>query len=184
MSSQSEDIGVRDRDAEEVAAALRVSVGLLVRRLRQVALSSELSWPETSALARLSREGPTTASELARLERISPQSIGATLAGLQDRDLIRRGADPQDGRRVLLSLTPAGSALLRDKRNVQVQELARALANEFTSAELEHLRTVAPLLERLAVTFDASGHHGQAAGKRSSTTIRELSGLKTSPLEG
>ncbi|MGH3381664.1 MAG: hypothetical protein ACRDP6_43750, partial [Actinoallomurus sp.] len=56
----------------DVASALLVSVGLLRRRLRQAPVADELTLPETSALARLDRGGPTTASALARVEQISP----------------------------------------------------------------------------------------------------------------
>jgi DNA-binding MarR family transcriptional regulator len=127
-----------------------VSIGLLVRRLRQVQVDGEITLPETSALARLDRAGPTTAAALARLEQISPQSIGATLGGLEARGLIERAADPDDGRRVVLSLTKAGAEVLGSHRNARVQALARALATGFTRSELEQLMTVAPLLERLA----------------------------------
>ena len=65
---------------DQVAAALRVSVGLLVRRLRQIPVEGELTLSETSALARLDRGGPTTPGALAKQEQISPQSMGATLA--------------------------------------------------------------------------------------------------------
>ena len=65
---------------EPLAGELRVSIGLLVRRLRQTVAPGELTMPETSALARLDRAGPTTASALAKLEQIGPQSIGATSA--------------------------------------------------------------------------------------------------------
>src|ERR1700733_12581568 len=68
----------RDGDpfVEEVAGALQASVRLLVQRLRQTqAVEGDLTSSETSALARLDRTGPTTAAELARLERISPPSV-------------------------------------------------------------------------------------------------------------
>jgi DNA-binding MarR family transcriptional regulator len=133
-----------------VAAALRVSIGLLLRRLRQVQPDGELSLPETSALARLDRSGPATASELARLEQISPQSMGATLAALEARGLVTRRPDPEDGRRAVLSLTEAGHRALRDKRSARVAQLARALSGGFTPTELSQLMTAAPLLERLA----------------------------------
>jgi DNA-binding MarR family transcriptional regulator len=135
---------------ERLAGELRVSIGLLVRRLRQTVAPGELTMPETSALARLDRAGPTTASALAKLEQISPQSIGATLGGLEARGLIERAADPADGRRVVLSLTAVGRKVLGDRRNARVQALARALADEFTPAEIEQLRALGPLLERLA----------------------------------
>ncbi len=141
---------VQDIDTDAVAAALRVSIGLLLRRLRQAQDEGELTLPESSALARLDRGGPTTAGALAKLEQISPQSMGATLGALQARGLLERAPDPEDGRRAFVELTPAGLQALRDRRNARTERLARALCTGFTPAELEHLRAVAPLLERLA----------------------------------
>ena len=97
-----------DPDVRDVAAALRVSIGLLLRRMRQVRVEGELTVPETAALARLDRSGPATSSALAKLEQISPQSMGATLSALEARGLVGRGPDAQDGRRVVLSVTGAG----------------------------------------------------------------------------
>ena len=140
-------------DITEVAAALRVSIGLLLRRMRQVRPDGELSLPEMSALARLHRTGPATSGTLAKLEQISPQSMGATLAGLEARGLAQRHPDPEDGRRAVLSLTEAGQQVLRDKRSARVAQLAQALSNGFTPAELRQLQAAAPLLERLAQTI-------------------------------
>ena len=56
-------------DVEQVAAVLRVSLGLLVRRLGQVRAHGDLTLPESSALARLDRGGPATATVLARRSR-------------------------------------------------------------------------------------------------------------------
>ena len=139
-----------DPDVGQVAAALRVSIGLLLRRLRQVHVDGELTLPESSALVRLDRGGPTTPGELAKLEQISPQSMGATLATLEARALVERRPDPRDGRRVVLSVTEAGRDLLLDKRNARTRLLAQALSAGFTPAELRQLMAAAPLLERLA----------------------------------
>ena len=137
-------------DVTEVAAALRVSIGLLLRRLRQVQPDGELSLPEISALTRLDRSGPATSSALAKEEQISAQSMGATLAALEARGLVARRPDPDDGRRAVLSLTEAGQQRLQDKRSARVAQLARALSGTFTPADLSQLRAAAPLLERLA----------------------------------
>jgi DNA-binding MarR family transcriptional regulator len=139
-----------DPDIRDVAAALRVSVGLLLRRMRQVRVEGELTVPETSALARLDRSGPATSSALAKLEQISPQSMGATLSALEARGLVERRPDAQDGRRVVLSVTEAGQQVLRDKRDARTEQLARALSAGFTRDELNQLTAAAPLLERLA----------------------------------
>jgi DNA-binding MarR family transcriptional regulator len=137
-------------DVRDIAAALRVSVGMLLRRLRQVRPDDELSLPESSALARLDRIGPATPGALAKVEQISPQSMGATLGALEARGLIDRRPDPADGRRVVLSVTEAGLELLRNKRGARTEQLAQALSAGFTPAELRELAAAAPLLERLA----------------------------------
>ena len=137
-------------DVEQLADELRVGIGLLLRRLKQTQVEGELSLPESLALARLDRGGPATGSALAKLEQISPQSMGATLAALEARRLVRRDPDPADRRRVLISVTEAGSRALGDRRNVRTQLLVRALAEGFTPAELARLAAAAPLIERLA----------------------------------
>jgi DNA-binding MarR family transcriptional regulator len=137
-------------DVEQVAAALLLSIGLLRRQLRQAPVTGELTMPESAALTRLDRGGPATASALARLEQISPQSMGATLGALEARGLIERRADPQDGRRAVMSVTGAGRQVLHSKRSARAQQLARALSAGFTPAELRELMAAVPLLERLA----------------------------------
>jgi DNA-binding MarR family transcriptional regulator len=141
----------RDPQIDEVAGALHASVRLLVQRIRQTqAVEGDLTSPETSALARLDRTGPTTAAEMARLERISPQSMGATVAALEERGLVRRAPDPADGRRSILSLSAEGRALLQLRRSARSELLSEALESAFTPAEIKQLRTAAPLIERLA----------------------------------
>ncbi len=137
-------------DVAEVAGALRVSIGLLVRRLRQIRTEGELTLPESSALSRLDRGGATTSSELARQEQISPQSMGATLGALEARGLAERRPDPGDGRRIVISITETGRQVLGDRRDQRTQRIAKALSAGFTEAELQQLRTAVPLLERLA----------------------------------
>ena len=127
-----------------------MSLGLLLRRLRQAQPEGELTLPETSALARLDRGGPTTATALAKLEQISPQSMGATLAALEAHGLVERRPDPADGRRAVISATEAGLQALRNRRNARTEQLAHALSAEFTRSELRQLMAAVPLIERLA----------------------------------
>ena len=144
---------VQDPTAERVASALRVSVGMLVRLLRQAQAEGELTLPETSALARLDRGGAATAAGLAKMEQISPQSMGATLAALERRGLVERRPDPADGRQILMSATDAGLQALRSGRNARTELLERALAAGFSRRELDQLMAAAPLIERLAQTL-------------------------------
>ena len=137
-------------DDYDVAAALQVAIGLLFRRMRQAQLPGELTLAETWALKRLDHGGPATGSELAKQDKISPQSMGATLAVLEQRGLIERRRDPADGRRVVLSVTAAGHQLVNDRRGARTEQFAAALRAAFTAAERDQLLAAAPLLERLA----------------------------------
>jgi DNA-binding MarR family transcriptional regulator len=123
-------------DATEVAAGLRVAVGLVVRKLRQAPYAGELTLAESSALS--------------RLERISPQSMEVTVAALLDRGLIERNRDPEDGRRIVLSITEAGRRTLGDKRGARTEHIAAALRDGFSEDELRQLESATALLERLA----------------------------------
>jgi DNA-binding MarR family transcriptional regulator len=138
------------RDEHEVAAALQGAIGLLVRKMRQAHLPGELTLAESSALKRLDKGGPATSSDLAKQDRISPQSMGATLAALEQRGLIERRRDTGDGRRILLSISDAGRRMVNDRRGARTEQLAAAMRAAFTDAELGQLLAAAPLLERLA----------------------------------
>jgi DNA-binding MarR family transcriptional regulator len=138
-----------NQQAEDVARALLLCVGLLRRRLRQVPVADALTFPQTAALGRLDRGGPATAADLARQEQISPQSMGATLGELEARGLVNRQPDPDDGRRILLTISATGRRELNRRRNVRVEQLADGLA-DFTASELAQLAVAAPLIERLA----------------------------------
>ena len=95
-------------DLDRLAGELSASMGLLVRRLRQVHVDGDLTLSQTSVLVRLERDGPSTPGTLAAVEQITPQSMGAILAALQETGLVSRSGDPSDGRRVLMSITGAG----------------------------------------------------------------------------
>ena len=138
------------REARRAATALQDSIGMFVRRLRQYPLDADLSLPERSALRWLDRCGPSTSSALAKLEQISPQSMGATVAALESRGLVQRSADPDDGRRAVLTLTAEGSALLRTRRSARVEQLTTLLREHFSDEEVDQLLVAAPLIERLA----------------------------------
>jgi DNA-binding MarR family transcriptional regulator len=118
--------------------------------MRQVHAPGELTLSELTALSRLDREGPMTPGRLAAEERVKPQAMGATLAVLEERGVVERAPDPSDGRRVLMSVAPAGRRLMAERRSVSTQRMAAALAEGLDAAEQRRLVAVIPLLERLA----------------------------------
>ncbi len=124
-------------------------MGRIVRRLRQAHAVGDVSLSGVSVLARLARTGPDSPGSLADLERVRPQAMAGTLAGLEQRGLVSRAPDAADGRRAIVSLTEEGRAVLEQRRSESVARLARAL-DEVTPPERQALRDALPLLDRLA----------------------------------
>ncbi|MEY9846671.1 MarR family winged helix-turn-helix transcriptional regulator [Streptacidiphilus sp. MAP5-3] len=136
--------------ASELAAELRLAVGRIARSLRQAHAVGDQTMSEVSVLARLDRDGPMSPSTLAACERVRPQAMATTLAGLVDRGLVARTQDASDGRRMLISVTPDGLRILSDRRSASLQRLTEAVHTALTPAEQEQLLAAIPLLERLA----------------------------------
>ncbi|HEX3781469.1 MAG TPA: MarR family transcriptional regulator [Pseudonocardiaceae bacterium] len=137
-------------DSEAIGAALRLVIGRIARRLRQTHAVGELTLAEVSVLSRLEGDGASTPSALAEQERIRPQAMATTLAALEERGLILRRPDAEDGRRAVLTVTEAGRTTVFNRRSESAQRLATVLDSEFDAAERAELSAVLALLERLA----------------------------------
>ncbi|GHF86641.1 MarR family winged helix-turn-helix transcriptional regulator [Streptomyces thermodiastaticus] len=135
--------------AAQAARDLRVTVSRLRRRIREVARDDDLTPPQVSALTLVGKHGVATASALASAEGVRPQSMAATLAALEQRGLVRRSPDPDDGRRQLVTLTDSGRRRLEGDRQVREEWLARTLQDRYTEAERRTLLEAFSLLERL-----------------------------------
>lgn len=134
-------------DVMELAQAL----GLLIRRMRASAGSEELSLSERSVLARLDREGPKTTAELARAEGVKPQSMGATVASLEEAGLVERNPHPTDGRQVILSLSEKGEGTRRKIQGAKRSWLAQAVGR-LNERERETLFKAGEIIRRLSET--------------------------------
>lgn len=140
-------------DAAKVAHDMRLAVGRLARRLRQLyALrhGDQLSFTELAVLSRLHRDGPASASQLANSERVTTQAVGAAIGALHQRGLIQRTPDPRDRRKTIVSLTDPGRSALTVREQTVIDRMVQAVASGCTPAERRQLAAAAPLLERLA----------------------------------
>jgi len=135
--------------AVRAARDLRVVISRLRRRLVDLADTHELTPSQLSILSRLGKEGPASASDLAAAERIRPQSVAATLAVLEERGLVVRRQDPDDGRRQLVSLSRNGKAIFDDRRRHSEEWLSRALQERLTESERQTVIEATTLLEKL-----------------------------------
>jgi DNA-binding MarR family transcriptional regulator len=137
-----------EEDAE-IADELQFVVGALVRQMRAVSPARDMSLSQVSILKRLDREGPHTVAELARLDKITHQSVTVSVNALVDRGLVRRVADSGDLRRKSLVITADGTQLLAERREAGVENLASAIADRLSDAERTRLSQALALMRRL-----------------------------------
>ena len=118
--------------SHSLANSLSIVAVRLVRWLRAVDSSPELSGPEASAMAVIVHSGGVSPAYLAALENVRRPTMTRVVNGLVDRGLVQRKAHPTDGRAHMLFATPKGLELW----------------------EAGQFRIVAPLTERIAALDD------------------------------
>jgi len=148
MNPQSDD--KRAAPATRLAQDLAAVLGKLKRRLREQAQVGDLTPSQTSTLLRLEKDGPATASSLARAESMRPQSMGAVIATLEAAGLVRGAPDPNDGRQAILSLTDAFQKRIREGRAARQDWLSSAIQARLSPREQEEVASAVALLRRLA----------------------------------
>jgi DNA-binding MarR family transcriptional regulator len=130
---------------QELASRLRHAVARGARRLRQES-GNDLSPSLTAALATIELHGPITPSELAVRERVQRPTVTRVIYRLEDAGLVSRAADPADGRSALVSITPAGRALLAGARTRKDAFLSERL-DSLSAEDRATLERAAALLE-------------------------------------
>ena len=134
---------------DNAAIDLMQAIGLLVRRVRAAAASHELSLTESSVMARLAKDGPATTADLARAEGMKPQSMGTTIAALEEMGIVERRPHPTDGRQVNIQLTAKGAAMRKSAKDAKLTWLMQAIA-QLDERERETLFKAGEIIKRLA----------------------------------
>jgi DNA-binding MarR family transcriptional regulator len=145
-----------DRDEEAAWRAIALVMVTLPWALEcQLKRDADLSFIEYYTLARLSEDPGHTLrmSELAELTNASLSRLSHLVKRLESRGLVRREADPADGRFTNAILTKKGYAKLVASAPAHVEAVRALVIDEFSAAELRRLRDA---LERLAVRIAAS----------------------------
>jgi DNA-binding MarR family transcriptional regulator len=137
-----------NRNNLEVAVTELLSVtGQLTRRLRAVSNTRELTWSQVAIMARLEEAGPSTTADLARAESVKPQSMGGTLAAMEEEGLVERQPHPTDGRQILYALTDEGREARRKVRLAKREWLLAAIA-QLSPAEQKTLLAAVDIIRR------------------------------------
>src|SRR5438045_648156 len=92
-----------------VADRLHSAAIHLLRRLRRQDEAMGLTPARASALSIMVFGGPVTIGSLATAEQVSPPTATRLIVGMERDGLVRREADPGDGRVVWLHATPKGT---------------------------------------------------------------------------
>jgi len=135
--------------ASTLAQDLRALLGKLKRRLRDQAHVGDLTPSQVSVLLRLEKDGPATASNLARAEGMRPQSMGPIIAALESAGLVSGAPDPADGRQTLLSLTDACRTWIEEGRAARQDWLNPHSLARLSPKEQDKLAEAVALLKRL-----------------------------------
>jgi DNA-binding MarR family transcriptional regulator len=135
--------------ASALAAELRAISGKLKRKLREQGERTDLRPSQVSVVLRIDKDGPATASSLARTEGMRPQSMSAIITSLLEAGLVSGSPDPNDGRQTLISLSRKCQKLLREGRAARQDWLTTNIQKKLSSREQQKLASAVDLLARL-----------------------------------
>lgn len=135
--------------AADLATDLAVSLERVVGLLRSLSQPSGLSMTAVSTLATLERSGPRRLTALAALAGVSQPAMTQLISRLEDEGLVRREADPADGRVVQVHISDDGEATLARRRAGRAARLAVILA-QLTPEQRAALAAALPALDALA----------------------------------
>jgi DNA-binding MarR family transcriptional regulator len=134
-------------ELSEQAARVRLAINRMARRLRQEA-NTDLGPASIAALATLERSGPSTPSELARIEGIQRPTATRLLTRLTEEGYVTRTADPTDGRSSIVDISPAGRTALNRLRKRKTAYLVKRM-RELPEDDVETLTRAAAILEQV-----------------------------------
>ncbi|WP_374315051.1 MarR family winged helix-turn-helix transcriptional regulator [Microbacterium sp.] len=135
-------------DHSAAASELRIATFRLARRMRTQRAVDSMSDGQFAVLAALWVHGPHTLGELAVRERVSAPSMNRTVNCLQESGYVARSADENDGRKVVISLTEEGRAVVDETARRRDAWVEAALA-DLTDDERATLARAAGIMERM-----------------------------------
>lgn len=128
---------------------LRMAIARLARRIRLERASGDIADGRLSVLFALHNDGPLTLGALSEADRVTPPSMNRTVNALAEAGLVERNGDPDDGRKVLISLTDAGREIVLETRRLRSVWFSHQLET-LSAGEREVLEAALPILRRLA----------------------------------
>jgi len=136
----------------ELGAELMKAMIRLRARLRSESAPEDTrwSWSQITTLSRIHELAPTTITELANREHVRRQSMAETVAALKVGKLVSTRPDPDDARKSLVDVTPAGRELARGVPLARESWLDATIDDLLTDREQQVLKQAIRLLNRIA----------------------------------
>ncbi|MFF7333974.1 MarR family winged helix-turn-helix transcriptional regulator [Streptomyces sp. NPDC090306] len=135
-----------DAEILRLSGDLRVACARIARRTR-LESGQEIPQHLYSVLVRL-ESGPSTARQLADLERVSPPAMTRSVSALDTLGHVRREPDTEDGRRTIVRITPSGRRVLeRVRGNRDAWMVARI--SQLSDQERELLTAATAVLQKI-----------------------------------
>ncbi len=139
--------------AEDALMSLMMALG---RRMRQRQPGDELDYSAFPILKLLTHQGPMRLSALAQVLGLDASTVSRHARQLEDKGLLERTGDPDDGRASRVAVSEDGSACLARAFESRRHALTHALEG-WTDEERDLLRVqLARLVESLMTQHDAA----------------------------
>ncbi|WP_225448683.1 MarR family winged helix-turn-helix transcriptional regulator [Streptacidiphilus sp. P02-A3a] len=158
------------RDSRADVASVADSVIDLLRTVRRskarllAAAGDDVDSATQVLLRTVAAEGPMRASALAVSAQSDLSTISRQVAAMVTRGLLRRQADPVDGRASLLDVTDAGQALIADHEHARTAFFEQVLRGWSP----DELGQFGDLLDRFTAAYDTTHIHWMTDARRRS----------------
>ncbi|MDR0802895.1 MarR family winged helix-turn-helix transcriptional regulator [Fluviicola sp.] len=139
-------------NAAELASALRIAVTTLHKGLRkELAESTGYSTTELQTIGLILKSSGILPTELARITRITTQSMSQILSKLEKQGMISKVPSQTDKRKVLVYMTPFGEEIIKKTLHERDQWLIQAFEKVLDETDLKSLKKAIPALQKLAI---------------------------------
>ncbi len=146
-----------NRETGDPASLIVGAVLRLGRRLRAARPDGSVNLSTLALLTTLHRKGAMAAAQLAREERLQPQSLTRLLAAMEGGGLIERRRDEVDQRALIIEITRLGRSVVARDLAARRAWLERTMDMALTLEERAQLTEAAALMQKVA------GEEGSAA---------------------
>ena len=140
-------------DPETLAELLHSTAIRLLRTVRRVDESSDLTAPRLSALSVIVFNGSITLGKLAETEQVRPPTMTRIVNALEEQELVIKAQEPSDGRVIRIAATTKGKRVLIRGRARRVQFLTEQIRH-LKKAEQGNLSaaldTIQELIDRIS----------------------------------